>query len=67
MPDPLNMTQGFNSKPETFRAEFKARSPQAEEVIRGEWEMEGKDINVIMDRIQQEQAAQRGKVVQKKA
>ncbi|CAG8961172.1 hypothetical protein HYFRA_00002715 [Hymenoscyphus fraxineus] len=65
VPDPLNMTQGFNSKPEDFKAEFSPRSSQAEEVIRREWEMEGKDINVIMERVQQDQAAQRGNFAQK--
>ncbi|KAG9233810.1 putative O-methylsterigmatocystin oxidoreductase [Amylocarpus encephaloides] len=61
VPDPLSMTDAFNSAPKTFGAEFNPRSARAEEVIRTEWRAEGKDINIVMDRIQREQAAQMGK------
>ncbi|EPE33145.1 Cytochrome P450 [Glarea lozoyensis ATCC 20868] len=61
LPDPLAMTQGFNSKPEPFQAVFKPRSPHVEEVVRREWKNEGKDINDIMENIQRAQTAQTSK------
>ncbi|KAF4636914.1 hypothetical protein G7Y89_g1167 [Cudoniella acicularis] len=62
VPNPLAMTQGFNSKPMPFKVEFKARTPRVVEVIRKEWVMKERDINVILERVEQDQAAQRGKV-----
>jgi cytochrome P450 len=61
LPDPLAMTQGFNSKPEPFRAVFRPRTPEVEAIIRREWANEDKDINTVMDRIQRDQSAQIGK------
>lgn len=61
VPDPMDMTQGFNSKPMPFKAEFTARSPHREAIIRGGWQGAGKDISIILDNIEQEQASQMGK------
>jgi cytochrome P450 len=61
VPDPMAMTQGFNSKPMPFKANFKPRTPLAAATVRAEWDAEEKDINAILDRVQQAQAAQKGK------
>jgi hypothetical protein len=61
IPDPMAMTQGFNSKPMPFKANFKPRNPHVEDVLRRGWDVEEKDINVILNRVQEAQAAQKGK------
>ncbi|KAJ3003680.1 hypothetical protein NUW54_g5177 [Trametes sanguinea] len=37
IPDPWNFTDGFNSKPVSFRCRIKARSASVEERIESEW------------------------------
>ncbi|CZR65709.1 related to cytochrome P450 CYP2 subfamily [Phialocephala subalpina] len=61
IPDPMAMTQGFNSKPMPFKANFKPRSPHMEDVVRREWDVEEKDVSVILNRVQKAQAAQKHK------
>jgi cytochrome P450 len=61
IPDPMAMTQGFNSKPMPFKANFKPRNPHVEDVLRRGWDVEEKDINVILNRVQEAQATQKGK------
>lgn len=49
--DPMAFTQGFNSRPQPFKADFQVRSSHAEDIVKGEWAAAEKDPDVIMDRI----------------
>ncbi|OAL28509.1 hypothetical protein AYO20_09457 [Fonsecaea nubica] len=49
--DPLAFTQGLNSKPLPFRAEFKVRSPERAQIIREEWDKAEKRLDVLLESI----------------
>jgi cytochrome P450 len=55
--DPLAFTQGFNSRPEPFKASFIVRSPEKAATIQDEWAKAEKDIDVILTRIHNSQKA----------
>ncbi|KAF7561739.1 hypothetical protein G7046_g2392 [Stylonectria norvegica] len=46
--NPLNMTQGFNSRPMPFKASFKVRDIETESVVRREWDSIEKDVDIIL-------------------
>ncbi|RFU27833.1 hypothetical protein B7463_g8500, partial [Scytalidium lignicola] len=55
--DPFAFTQGFNSRPETFKASFTVRSPEKAAIVQQEWNKAEKDIDVILTRIRSSQSA----------
>lgn len=61
VPDPLAMTQGFNSKPMPFKAMFTPRSPNAEDIIKQTWGNAEKDVDIVLNRVALEQSVQKGK------
>ncbi|KIW80422.1 hypothetical protein Z517_07037 [Fonsecaea pedrosoi CBS 271.37] len=49
--DPLAFTQGLNSKPLPFRAEFKVRSPERARIVQDQWDKAEKRLDVLLERI----------------
>ncbi|OQU95755.1 hypothetical protein CLAIMM_01928 [Cladophialophora immunda] len=49
--DPLAFTQGLNSKPMPFKAEFKVRSPERAQVVQEQWEKAEKRLDVLLESI----------------
>lgn len=48
-----NWTAGFMTKPLPFEARFKIRSDKHEEVMRREWKSAEKDVDLLMDGIEE--------------
>ncbi|CAL5873185.1 uncharacterized protein PFLUO_LOCUS7454 [Penicillium psychrofluorescens] len=53
--DPFAFTQGFNSRPLPFRADFTLRSQAKAAVIQDQWNKADKDIDRILERIRASQ------------
>ena len=53
--DPFAFTQGFNSRPMPFKANFQIRSSERESIARREWENAEKDVDVILRNIKSSQ------------
>lgn len=50
--DPYAMTQGFNSRPQPFKALFRVRDDETRKVICSEWNSTEKDLDVLLDEVQ---------------
>lgn len=59
--DAFAFTQGFNSRPEPFKASFTVRSSEKAALIQDEWGNAEKDINSLLTSIRSAQSAQTGK------
>ena len=49
--DPFAFTNGFNSGPLPFKAQFSVRSAEAEEIMKREWNDAEKNVDVLLDGI----------------
>ncbi|KAL2050798.1 hypothetical protein ABVK25_008859 [Lepraria finkii] len=49
--DPFAFTNGFNSGPLRFKAQFSVRSAEAEEIMKREWNDAEKNVDVLLDGI----------------
>ena len=53
--DPYAFTQGFNSRPEPFKASFTVRSPEKAAIVQAEWDHAEKDIDTVLAEIRKMQ------------
>ena len=54
-----NWTTGFLTKPLPFKAKFTVRSQRHEEVIRREWERFEKDVDVLLNQVEERRKGMR--------